>query len=162
MSEVKKEGVFRLKPDEAGKPVLDGGGKEKPRSAPKSVREKILIISLVLNVLFIADYAIEKLNSPEYRGGVLRQDVTVYFQRWQGQDREVIPIIIPKGLTVRDASPRGFNAIALFEPNRFKIIFTSEDRNLVNYIDYKNHIDNNLFGFYPVAPVLESKKENNK
>ena len=39
---------------------------------------------------------------------------------------------LPKGLTVRNASERGLNAIGQFENERFQIVITS-DEELVNY-----------------------------
>jgi hypothetical protein len=62
---------------------------------------------------------------------------------------------LPKGLTVRDVSQRGFGAIGQFENNRFEIIVTSEN----DLVDYGKPADNLLpFGnFYSANPELEPK-----
>lgn len=39
---------------------------------------------------------------------------------------------LPKGITVKDVSPRGFGAIGQFEANRFEIVITT-NRQLVDY-----------------------------
>ena len=40
---------------------------------------------------------------------------------------------LPKGLTVRNISQRGLAAIGQFENERFELVITSDDANLVNY-----------------------------
>jgi hypothetical protein len=40
---------------------------------------------------------------------------------------------LPKGLTVRNSSERGISAIGQFENERFQIVITSDDWDLVNY-----------------------------
>lgn len=42
-------------------------------------------------------------------------------------------IHLPKGLNVKNASPRGINSIGQFENKRFEIVITSNDGDLVNY-----------------------------
>lgn len=87
----------------------------------------IFVASLIFNLLFALVWFFDWLNSPTYRLGVLTQDVNAGFFA----DSDVI-FRIPKGITVRDASPRGISAIGQFENNRFEIILTS-DRDVVNY-----------------------------
>jgi hypothetical protein len=41
--------------------------------------------------------------------------------------------VLPKGISVRDASPNGFAAMGLFGPHRFSITVATEERHLVDY-----------------------------
>lgn len=60
---------------------------------------------------------------------------------------------LPKGLTVRDVSERGFGAIGQFENNRFEIVVTTAQENLV---DYEKPEDELLpFGNYYSADVQD-------
>ena len=68
------------------------------------------------------------MNSPSYRLGVLTQDVNAGFLA-----EDSIVYKIPKGITVRDVSPRGIESIGQFENNRFEIILTTDREDLVNY-----------------------------
>lgn len=57
--------------------------------------------------------------------GVLSKDIRVGIF-----DSDSAVLKLPKGLVVRDASARG---AGYFEPHRFKIVVTSEDKSLVDY-----------------------------
>ena len=89
----------------------------------------ILTISILLNialVVILADKALmgcaEIANG---RIGVLAQDIEVgYF----GGNTTVFTL--PKGLVVREASATG---VDWFEPNRFRLVVTSERESLVDY-----------------------------
>lgn len=88
----------------------------------------IFIVSVLVNIIFGAMYALEKVNAPVGSLGALKHDLRVY----HGKDsREYF--ILPKGLTVREASPRGFTAIGQLEPFQFTIVLTCDDHNLVEY-----------------------------
>lgn len=95
----------------------------------KRVLRRVLFgTSVLLNVALAGVVALEKLNAPEDRIGVLTKDLEV------GSFSGTATIFrLPKGLTVRDASPRFFAAVGQFEPHRFSIIITSENESVVNY-----------------------------
>jgi hypothetical protein len=84
--------------------------------------------SFLMNLVFAGWLLLDKLNAPPNRVGVLTRDVEI----GSFSDSKVL-FMLPKGTTVRDASPRFLEAIDLFEPNRFSIIFTTEDEQIVNY-----------------------------
>jgi hypothetical protein len=92
----------------------------------------ILIISLVINFLFVANYSVQKINSPTGRYGVLKQDLKVFFPQ-NGNPQQPVSVVLPKGIIVRDASPRGFDHVDLFEPYRFNITFMSDTKDLVDF-----------------------------
>lgn len=85
-------------------------------------------MSLLLNVALACVVGVEKLSAPEDRVGVLTKNLEIgSFSGTATMFR------LPKGLTVRDASPRFLAAIGQFEPYRFSIVITSEDESLINY-----------------------------
>ena len=85
----------------------------------------VLVISLIINAFFIVN-GIWDLFS--HKLGVLTQDIQVgHFA-----NGDVI-YTLPKGLSVRDASPQGVGAIGQFEPNRFFIVITTDQEDVVNY-----------------------------
>jgi len=85
-------------------------------------------MSITLNILFLLGWFISWFNSPTNKLGILTQDVNAGFF---AVDSTLYKI--PKGITVRDISPRGIAAIGQFENNRFEIILTTEREDLVNY-----------------------------
>lgn len=89
----------------------------------------IFIFSILLNLWFFLGW----INIPSNRLGVLTKDVRV-----QIDDKTYITL--PKGLTVKDASPQGLNAIGQFEKYRFSIIITSDSSKLVNFNVDKNFL----------------------
>jgi hypothetical protein len=93
---------------------------------PRSV---ILAASLVLNVVFAGWLLLDRFNSPSGRLGRLEKDITA----GSIVDRQRIPFRLPKGLTVRDESPRGVAGIGMFEPYRFAVVITTDDSGAVNY-----------------------------
>jgi hypothetical protein len=97
---------------------------------PHSVIRKLLIVSLAVNLLFAIKFAINAINRPKDRYGILTAEYKAFFQIGEN---EYVPIVIPKGAIVQDASPRGFDRIALFDPYRFQIMFTSDKENIVDY-----------------------------
>ena len=99
-------------------------------------------ISVLFNILFLIGWFFTWFNSPSYELGRLEKDIEIgYFSG----DSTVF--ILPKGLTVRNASERGISAIGQFENDRFQIIVTSDDRKMVNYDLPKDSL--NTFGnFY--------------
>ena len=58
---------------------------------------------------------------------------------------------IPKGITVRNRSERGLGAIGQFENERFEIVITSDDPNLVNYSLPKDSLQ--IFGNFYSAEI---------
>ena len=62
---------------------------------------------------------------------------------------------IPKGITVRDVSPQGIGAIGQFENERFEIVITTENSELVNYDLPNDSLDN--FGNYYSADLKANK-----
>lgn len=85
------------------------------------MEERFIRFIIVLNLWFVLSW----LNQPSFKQGVLIRDITVPLT----QD---VKIILPKGLVVKDESPRGLTAIGQFDKNRFSITITS-DFKMVNY-----------------------------
>lgn len=106
----------------------------------------ILTLSLILNVILIIYLSFKKINSPENRCGVLKNDVKVLFPKGENGN-EMMTVIIPKGITVKDASPRGFDHVDLFEPYRFQIIFSSDEKDMIDYSVNKTMIHIPLYGY---------------
>lgn len=87
----------------------------------------ILNISILLNVLFIVAFVFNYFNSSTYELGRLKKDLKIsYFSS------DSTFFYLPKGLTVRNVSPKGIAAISQFEKERFEIVITS-DNDLVDY-----------------------------
>lgn len=115
----------------------------------------LLIVSLTLNISIGGILAIKTINSPVNRLGILKNDTKIIIPK-ELSKRESISIVLPKGMVVKDASPRGFDRIYLMEPFRFQITFVSDEGiDLVDYsIDKRKFI--NFSSFYG------AKIENNK
>ncbi|MDH3613450.1 MAG: hypothetical protein OEU90_12045 [Gammaproteobacteria bacterium] len=79
-------------------------------------------IALALHLIFILS------NEPTYEEGILTEEIRI--QTFQGEPLE---FVLPKGLTVADASPRGIAAAGQFEPFRFMIVVTSDRARLVSF-----------------------------
>jgi hypothetical protein len=110
----------------------------------------LLIISILLNVLFVLLWSWNMLNTPSNRLGRLEKGIRVgYFAT------DSVLFTLPKGLTVRDVSPVGLNAIGQFENNRFEIIITTELESLINYTLSQDSLD--IFDNYYSADVLKYK-----
>jgi hypothetical protein len=62
--------------------------------------------------------------------GILNKDIKIGLFNDQGKS---VFFNLPKGITVQDVSERGIGAIYLFENNRFEIVITSNQQDLVNY-----------------------------
>lgn len=108
-------------------------------------------ISILLNIFFILAYFWNYINTPSGELGRLEKDLEI------GLFMEDSTIIyLPKGLTVRDASQRGINAIGQFENERFEIVITSDDNRLVNY--NVPHDSLLRFGNYYSADIKKWKK----
>jgi len=94
----------------------------------------LVTLSVILNVcfIFIILYLLLQ-GTPEIRYGrygVLKNNIEI--GRF-GESKKILTL--PKGLIVRDASATGAD---WFEPNRFRIVITSDKENLVDYsIDQK-------------------------
>lgn len=101
----------------------------------------LFILSVLLNIYLGGDALMKKLNKPEEKTGILTKNIKVGIF-----DKKEIYFTLPKGLTVQDASPRGFDAIDRFEPYRFSIMVSSEENNLVDYSSkVKRHEFGNLY-----------------
>ncbi len=93
-----------------------------------------LALSIVLNLALLAVILFLLLQgTPEIKNGrygVLKESIEI------GRFGETQNIFsLPKGLIVRDASASGMDR---FEPNRFRVVITSEREHLVDYsIDQK-------------------------
>jgi len=95
---------------------------------PNKWKKWIFRLSIVFNIIFGLGWFLNYINSPTYKLGVLTQDVNAGFL---AGDSTIYKI--PKGITVRDVSPRGIASIGQFENNRFELIFTTDREDLVNY-----------------------------
>src|SRR5690606_17344637 len=95
---------------------------------PNKWRKWIFRLSITFNIIFGLGWFLSYINSPTYKLGVLTQDVNAGFL---AGDSTIYKI--PKGITVRDVSPRGIGAIGQFENNRFELVFTTDRDDLVNY-----------------------------
>jgi hypothetical protein len=88
-----------------------------------------LPLSIFLNIVFVLIILFLILQgTPEIkkgRYGVLKENIQI------GRFGETTKIFsLPKGLIVRDASASGMD---WFEPNRFRVVITSEREHLVDY-----------------------------
>ena len=115
------------------------------------MKKWIFRISVLFNILFIIGYGLNWINSPSYELGRLEKDVEIGIFT---SDSTIF--LIPKGLTVRNASQRGIGAIGQFENERFEIVITSDDPSLVNYDLPKDSLQQ--FGNYYSADVNKWKK----
>jgi hypothetical protein len=115
------------------------------------MKKWILIISLSFNVIFILGWALNLFNSPSYKLGRLEKDIKVgYF------NGNSVIFTLPKGLTVRNISERGLSAIDQFENERFEIVITSDNSDLVRYDLPKDSLDS--FGNFYSADIKANKK----
>lgn len=92
------------------------------------MKKWIFRLSVTFNVIFLLTWCFNSLNKPSYRLGRLEKDITI--GSFMGDS---IVFTLPKGLTVRNASERGINAIGQFENERFQIVISSDDWDLVSY-----------------------------
>jgi hypothetical protein len=87
----------------------------------------LLGISMALNLLAWVDWS----NAPEYKIGTLKKDVEVSVV-FSSVEKQVI--VLPKGLAVRNATPRGLARISLIAPYRFSIYIADGEDDLVDYL----------------------------
>ncbi|MAB37480.1 MAG: hypothetical protein CL525_00210 [Aequorivita sp.] len=92
------------------------------------MKKWIYRISILFNILFIIGFGLNWFNSPTYKLGRLEKDVQIGVF-----SSDSIIFTIPKGLTVRNISECGLSAIGQFENERFEIVITSDNPDLVNY-----------------------------
>lgn len=114
------------------------------KEKPNKWRKWIFRLSITFNIIFGLGWFLNYINSPTYKLGVLTQDVNAGFL---AGDSTIY--VIPKGITVRDVSPRGIGAIGQFENNRFELVFTTDRDDLVNYNISKDSLFQ--FGNYYLA-----------
>jgi hypothetical protein len=92
------------------------------------MRKAIFVVSITFNILVLTSWLLTLWLSPNGQLGRLEQTLKIgYFAA------DSVLFIVPKGITVEDASPWGLSAIGQFEPYRFAIIVTSDEAGLVNY-----------------------------
>ena len=115
----------------------------------------LFTISIITNVYFVGKFGLQKLNEPTYELGILNESIDVGLF---GQSGTIFKL--PKGLTVENIAPRGINAIGQFENERFSIIITSDQRNLVNYDVKEDKIHPNGNYYSADFPVMEKRNEN--
>ncbi len=115
------------------------------------MKKWIFRISIAFNILFLIGYGLNWINSPSYKLGRLEKDVEIGIF---SSDSTIFKI--PKGLTVRNKSERGISAIGQFENERFEIVITSDDPDLVNYDLSSDSLQQ--FGNYYSADVSKWKE----
>jgi hypothetical protein len=91
------------------------------------MKKWVFRISILLNIILLIGWGLSSLNRPSYKLGRLEKDITG--GNFMGDS---LLFTLPKGLTVRNASERGLNAIGQFENERFQIVISSDDE-LINY-----------------------------
>ena len=107
-----------------------------------------------MNVIFILLFAWNWLNSPSNELGRLEKEIEIgHFQSVNKVFR------IPKGVTVKNVSKRGSEAIGQFENERFSIVITSEDGRLVNYNTPKDSLQ--MFGNFYSAKIPQTNEQQN-
>jgi len=110
------------------------------------MKKWIFGISILLNILFLIGWFLSWFNSPTNEIGRLEKNIEIgYFTG----DSTIFTL--PKGLTVRNSSQRGISAIGQFENERFQIVITSDDPNLIKYDLPKDSLD--TFGNYYSADI---------
>ena len=109
------------------------------------MKKWIFTISILFNILIIFAYGWNWINSPTYELGRLEKEIEIGIFT-----SDTTIFTIPKGLTVRNKSERGLAAIGQFENERFEIVITSDDPDLVNYNLPKDSL--NQFGNYYSTP----------
>lgn len=117
------------------------------------MKKSLIILSFVFNIIFIVlallYWFLLTFNSPSYDLGRLEKDINV-----GGFMSDSAVFFIPKGITVTNVSERGIGAIGQFENERFSIVFTSDDFDLVNYNLPEDSL--NVFGnYYSVSSINE-------
>jgi hypothetical protein len=115
------------------------------------MKKWVFRISILLNVLFILGYGLNWINSPSHELGRLEKEVEIGIFT-----SDSTLFVIPKGITVRNASQRGIASIGQFENERFEIVITSDDPTLVNYDLPKDSLQQ--FGNYYSADVSKWKE----
>ncbi len=115
------------------------------------MRKILVSISFLLNFILSFIFLWNYFNSPSYKYGRLEKDIKVFNSSGE------IEYKIPKGITVRDVSPRGLAAIGTIQNQRFEIILTSSSDEYVNYNLSSDSLDyfGNLFS-------ISSKNIDNK
>jgi hypothetical protein len=92
------------------------------------MKKWIFRISILFNFIFLIGWFSARFNSPSHALGRLEKDIEIgYF----GGNKTLFKL--PKGLYVRNASQRGISAIGQFENERFEIVITSDNSDLINY-----------------------------
>jgi len=110
------------------------------------MKKWIFRISISLNIIFMIVWFLNFINSPSYELGRLEKDIEIGY--FTGDSTK---FILPKGLTVRNASQRGIGAIGQFENERFQIVITSDNSGLINYNLPKDSLD--TFGNFYSADI---------
>lgn len=112
----------------------------------KKIKKAIIVISFILNIFWLGSILLGTFVFSSKGYGRLEKEVII--GNFMG-DKELFRL--PKGLTVEDASAKGLTAIGQFENNRFSIVITSDDLELINYNLPKDSL--NQFGNYYSADI---------
>ncbi len=115
----------------------------------KLIYKLLFIFSIVANILLGRSAQLNKFNSSPNRSGILTKDIKI---GTSGEKKTFFTLL--KGLTIQDATPRGFAAIDLFEPYRFTITVTTED---IKLVDYDNKRMKHEFGSLYSADISTTK-----
>jgi hypothetical protein len=93
------------------------------------IKSILMLVSIVLNIVLVGIILFKNLEgTPEIKNGrygVLKDNMAI--GRF-GENKKIFSL--PKGLMVRDASAAGMD---WFEPNRFRLVITSEQDKLIDY-----------------------------
>jgi len=110
----------------------------------------ILNIALVSVIIFLFSKALNGCAEiSNGRIGVLNKNLEIgYF------DKSKKLFTLPKGLVVKEASATG---AGWFEPNRFRLVITSDNENLVNYKNIKIKELPNQSEFYSAEINVKNK-----
>lgn len=99
-------------------------------------------VSILLNLYFTIEFT----NEPTYKLGLLTQDIAVK-GLFEGSYDNKILFKLPKGMIVRDSSPRNIAAAGLFEPNRISFNIIVSDKG-VDYSQSNNFTDSDSLYSY--------------
>lgn len=125
----------------------------------KVTLKSLLVISILLNLILGATLFLHFFNSPSEKIGILTRDINAGPFMKPGVSFE-----LPEGLIVKDVSPRGFDAIGRFEPNRFGIVITTDQDSVVNYDinpDTLKGFSNHYSMDYPINEDRTKQSQNN-
>ena len=92
------------------------------------MKKYLIRLSIILNIIWAFLIISDLFIFPSKGYGKLEKNIYVGIF-----SSDSVVFYLPKGLTVKDVSAKGISAIDQFENNRFDIVITSDDENVVNY-----------------------------